>query len=367
VITNFRGTTVAGVLDGHVVWATAEGEVVAAPLAAMTEAGSGEPTVLLGGVFVGGGGAGKLAMSDRGSIMYQAGDTRTRLVLVTPDGAQAVLPGERRGYSHPRWSPDGKRIAVVVRTGRTKDIWVYAVANASFVRLTNQGDSDFPEWTSDGARIVYRAVQNRGSSLRWMRADGMGDDRELVSAALNPYAGYVTPDQQSVVYRTNVNADETRRMLVMPIGGGTRREVIGSRGNEMAARLSPDGKLMAYSGNENGSFDVYVHPFATPGPGLQVSLDGGTTPIWSRDGQTLYYWHGRTLVAARIARTPSLSVVDRRNLFSGGFPIDPTWPDYDVAPDNRHFVVLESATDIQQSVVVLGWEREMLARLGVRR
>jgi Tol biopolymer transport system component len=44
--------------------------------------------------------------------------------------------------------------------------------------------------------------------------------------------------------------------------------------NERAARLSPDGRWLAFVANNSGAFEVYVQPFPGPGSRLQVSSKG---------------------------------------------------------------------------------------------
>ena len=42
--------------------------------------------------------------------------------------------------------------------------------------------------------------------------------------------------------------------------------------------------------NDSGRFEIYVRPFPDVARGLwQVSTDGGTRPLWARNGQELFY------------------------------------------------------------------------------
>src|SRR4029077_14041200 len=52
---------------------------------------------------------------------------------------------------------------------------------------------------------------------------------------------------------------------------------------ESAAKISPDGKLLAYHSNESGHFEVYVRSFPGPGGKWQISTNGGNGPVWSRN------------------------------------------------------------------------------------
>jgi Tol biopolymer transport system component len=44
------------------------------------------------------------------------------------------------------------------------------------------------------------------------------------------------------------------------------------------ARVSPDGRWIAFSSNRSGRFQIEVTTFAARGPRYQVSIDGGGYP-----------------------------------------------------------------------------------------
>jgi len=56
-----------------------------------------------------------------------------------------------------------------------------------------------------------------------------------------------------------------------------------------SARLSPDGKWMAYVSNESGRDEVYVQGFPPPAGKWAISAGGGTEPAWREDGQELFF------------------------------------------------------------------------------
>ncbi len=73
---------------------------------------------------------------------------------------------------------------------------------------------------------------------------------------------------------------------------GERRvtPLIAPPSSEQNADLSPDAQWVAYESNESGQTEVYVRPFPNVEEGRWlVSRDGGTRPLWSRDGRELFY------------------------------------------------------------------------------
>ena len=55
--------------------------------------------------------------------------------------------------------------------------------------------------------------------------------------------------------------------------------------DEASPKFSPDGKWVAYCSNQSGQSEVYVEPWPGPGMGIQISSEGGTDPLLSRDGR----------------------------------------------------------------------------------
>jgi Tol biopolymer transport system component len=153
---------------------------MAVPLGALDERAAVEPVPLIEGVLVRPGGAAKATMSARGSLVYERGESAVQLALVDAAGRATVLSSERRAFVHPRLSPDGRRVAVAARASRGTDLWVYTIADGALTRLTTEGENDFPEWSADGSRLVYRSVGRDGTTLRWLRADGSGEGGTLV-------------------------------------------------------------------------------------------------------------------------------------------------------------------------------------------
>lgn len=125
------------------------------------------------------------------------------------------------------------------------------------------------------------------------------------------------------------------------------------------ARLSSDGRWMAYHSNESGRFEVYVAPYPGPGGRSQVSTSGGSNPVWSPEGRELFFQSGNKLMAAAIATTPELRAGVPRVLFEGPFE------GFDVAPDGQRFLLVRPAyPDLATPplVVVLGWLNDLERR-----
>ena len=90
-----------------------------------------------------------------------------------------------------------------------------------------------------------------------------------------------------------------------------------------------------------GSDEVHVRPFPAGEGKWQVSIDGGDSPLWRPDGRELAYRRGEAVMAATITPGPSLSFGRPQVLYRGNYIATVTrYPDYDVAPDGRRFLMI---------------------------
>jgi len=106
---------------------------------------------------------------------------------------------------------------------------------------------------------------------------------------------------------------------------------------------------------------VYVRSFPEQGARVQISTGGGRRPIWSPDGKQIYFWEDNRLMAATLARDPTIRVVSRERLFEGRYELD-----YDVSKDGKRFLMIESETSGLGLVVVPNWLTELRQLTGTK-
>jgi hypothetical protein len=90
---------------------------------------------------------------------------------------------------------------------------------------------------------------------------------------------------------------------------------------------------------------VYVRALEGDDRSVQVSLKGGTEPVFSRDGRELFYRSAgpqrAEYVAAGIETAGGFTVRSRTPLFpAGNFEIATPHANWDVSPDGRSFVLV---------------------------
>ena len=108
--------------------------------------------------------------------------------------------------------------------------------------------------------------------------------------------------------------------------------------------------------DDSGRDEVYVTPYPGPGAKLPISTDGGNQPVWSRrDSELFYRAHD-----GRPSRERAPSRLVPEVLFElRAARIDPNAPDYDVAPDGRFLMGVQSEPETQEFRVVLNWFDEL--------
>ena len=311
----------------------------------------------------------KASLSASGSLAYLRGRAQFQPVAVAAGSTSAdPLVREPGAYSTPRYSPDGRRMAVTVFGANATDIWIYHVARNTFTRLTTEGANIRPEWTADGRQVVFISTRAGKTGIWRQPADGSGVAELLYQPEDEPFEALVSPDMQWLIFRTAPGARNSRDIFAVPLTGSDRTPVTLVSGpyTENMPRLSPDGRWLAYMSNESGRFETYVRPFPGSGARVQVSENGGTEPVWGPGGRALYYrgMHGE-IIEARVTTGDEFSIGARSVVLRGDFLTDASHANYDVGPDGR-FLMLKRAGDESQTIVVHDWASELRARTRAR-
>jgi serine/threonine-protein kinase len=360
------GTHARYVSSGHIIYARA-GSLFAVLFDAKRLEVTGSPVPVLDGVsgFIPAGFA-NYVVSSRGSLVYAPRDPRAserELVWLDRKGSTRLLTEVRRNYGAPSFSPDGRRLAVVafgVTGGLSANIWIYDLARDSWAQLTSGGSNSSPVWSPDGKRMVFASNRNGPINLFWVPTDRSAEPEQLTNTTGWPIASSWAPDGRTLIVSVQPGASGYDLSELSLDGDRTMRPLLATPSSEDAARLSPDGRWMAYHSNESGRPEVYVTRYPDPSGKSQISTNGGTDPVWSPDGRELYFRSGNKLMAVSIETAPEVRSGLPRALFEGPFDA------FDITPDGERFVLVRPAyPDLppRPLVVVLGWLDELDRRL----
>jgi len=298
----------------------------------------------------------RFSASRSGTIAYftgAAGEMR-ELVLVGRDGRAQALPVPAGAYRYPRFSPNGRRIAVGIEAqGRAVvgDIWDYDFTSRRLTRLTFDTVSFQPEWTPDGRQLIYARASQGTVELYRVAADGSTDPAPWFSrgGANRIFESQLTPDGRRLVFREDVGV---RDILVAPVDSpAAARPLAATSFNERGIALSPDSRWLAFTSNLSGANEIYVRRLEEGSPRWKASTGGGTEPRWGPLGRELFYRSADTVyvVAAQLGVEARLG--EPRALFGGPFASSNNEPLYDVAPDGRQFVMVRPRSGGQAALL----------------
>ena len=371
------GTHVRYVPTGHLVYAQAgtPGTLLAVPFDLERLEVTGNPFPIVESVFQSSNnGLAQFSFSHSGSLVYVPGGLQAAafsLVWVDRQGAVEPLGAPPHTYRNIRLSPDGRQVASTIADASI-DVWVYDISRGTLTRLTFEGRNGHPIWTPDGMRLTFRSNREGGPlNLFWKPADGSGAAERLTTSEQDQSPTSWSPDGQVLAFYERSfaegQASTDRNIWVVPLEGEREpRPFLQTPFNEGGAVISPDGRWLAYVSNESGRFDVYVQPFPGPGGKRQISTEGGNEPVWSRNGEELFYRNGNQMMAVEITTEPTFSAGTPSILFEGAFRRGSVLrADYDIAPDGQRFVMLQQGgTDaLTQINVVLNWFEELMQRV----
>jgi serine/threonine-protein kinase len=362
-------------MSGHLLVVTGDGKLLAVPFDSKKMAVTGAPVAVLEGLLRSGPFELNLAVSSNGTLVYTAeGSSATNGAWwVNRDGTalQVDTSWHVQGtINSVALSPDAKAIAVGVLRGANQDIWVKQLPTGPFSRLTF-GDTvrSRATWSADGRSALYISDLGAGAGdpvLR--RADGTGTPQVLLHLKGATFGQVIpTRDGRWLVLRRSTAEAGNGDIFGVKIGDTTLVPLVTSNARELSPALSPDGRWLAYSSDESGTFEVYVRPFPDAATARwQVSASGGANPLWSRNGRELFYINGRgEMASVPIAAGPTFNAGESRSLFSvGNYTVGGNAGVYDVSPDGKRFLMIRPMAGVGETelVVVQNWFEELKQR-----
>jgi len=220
-------------------------------------------------------------------------------------------------------------------------------------RATFDRDGHDASWTHDGRSLAYTSFRKNVLGVNRIRPGSSQSGDSLLTSPQLAYTGIWLHDESALVtvaqsLRPGSNLDIG---IVRNGGRGPIEPVVATRFVEQYPALSPDEQWLSFSSNQSGRDEVYVRRFDGSGDQVQVSFGGGTESVWSPDGKELYYRGAANadshaepaIMVATIAKTPTLAVTSRKELFPGqGIVTTNPHADFDVSPDGKSFVFVRT-------------------------
>ena len=260
-----------------------------------------------------------------------------QLALVDRAGTHTpVGPVPGRTFA-PRISPDGTE--VVFDNQADGALWIAKLSNVADRRKVSTGGSNRgPIWSVDGKRIIYITDYQNEEALYWRAADGSGTPELLARPVRAPESlspkgaelSFITlmPGGDYDVFTYSFATKQKTPFIVVP----------GSP--QHSSHFSPDGKWIAYVSAQTGRLEVYVRPFPSGTPAVQVTTAGGEHPQWAPDQKELFFDSSNRMYAVPVNTDRAFTAGSPVALPITGFVQGPLRRQYDLMPDGKHFLMM---------------------------
>ncbi|HEV7242523.1 MAG TPA: LpqB family beta-propeller domain-containing protein [Thermoanaerobaculia bacterium] len=230
-----------------------------------------------------------------------SGAARTDVWVADADGSNArLLAATDVGAAHPRWSPDGKQIAIVTpRGGRVmQSVILFDAATGTSKALATPpkaGEVSSIVWTADGRHVVYVRAESVeavvGSSAKVVRHDVRSDTSEVIGWSSHNGVMLDLLDDGRIVLDARSPRDNLRE-----IWKGVTEEKWITRGNssDRQPAYAPDGKAVLFSSNRSGNLDLWL---TTSDGGVRRLTDDASEdwdPGFTPDGKSIVWSSGRS-------------------------------------------------------------------------
>jgi Tol biopolymer transport system component/predicted Ser/Thr protein kinase len=254
---------------------------------------------------------------DGHSFVTSVGTSQSTVWVHDPRGDRQVTS---EGYGFlPSFSPDGRKLYYLVRTFGIRSwyqgrLWVADVQTGQRERLLPDFEIIHYTISSDGQRIVFVAIDDKGQSVWLAPLDGRTPPRQLTTMnASTVFFGaqgeVIFGDvQDGFVYRVKEDGSDLRKVIDVPA--------------LLPFAVSPDGRWVSVQDSQ--AFGAIVLYPLGGGPPLHVcalcARPQGTDWIppsltWTLDGKFVYVRFAGSLYAIALGRGQRLPVVPE-----GGFP-----------------------------------------------
>jgi serine/threonine protein kinase/dipeptidyl aminopeptidase/acylaminoacyl peptidase len=229
-------------------------------------------------------------VSASGALLYQMGklEDETQMVWYDRSGKELGVAGPLQPYSSLSLSPDGNRIAA--STGMaSSSVWIHDGDRDVRTRLT-VGEYDlWPVWSRDGKSIAFSSRRRDFPDI-YIRDVATGTERAVVVSEEDKIATSWSPDGSLLFYQA-AGLPSGTDIRYVTVADGKSHSYAATQFQESSAKMSPDGKWIAFQSDESGQQEVYVAPFPPTGAKWTVSQNGGISPRWRGDGRELFFIH----------------------------------------------------------------------------
>ena len=252
---------------------------------------------------------------------------------------------------------------------------MFEIARPTLARLTSHPSLDgFPVWQPDGKKLYFSSSREGARKLFVQSTTTSEAAQRLLDSANRHDATSMSPDGIHLLFTEYTDTPTRDDILQLAVDGSAKvTPLVRTQYSERNGEVSPDGRWLAYQGDDTGRFEIYVcsYPDVRRWRSPPLSAAGGTRPLWGPDSRELFYLSAdgalmgmRVIPGPTWTATPPAQILDPKYL-AGNEQF--TGRTYDISRDGRRFLMIKPDVDaIPGSLVVVQRFDEVL-RLRVGR
>jgi Tol biopolymer transport system component len=239
------------------------------------------------------GGGGLIAFdSDRDGQAASAGElVQRKIYLITSNGFQLTrLSGFVESDGDPDWSPDGAQIVFESRRDGNPEIYVMNADGSNPRRLTHDDANDWaPVWSPDGAKIAFASMRMGNSEIFTMDVDGNNLAQITSLQTVDATFPSWSPDGSRIAFEVLVR-ERVREIFIVDATGENLTQITNDGVINRHVSWSPDGSKLAFATNRDGNLEIYVMDVDGANPVRLTQNDAiDWMPVWSPDGAKIAY------------------------------------------------------------------------------
>ena len=275
--------------------------------------------------------------ASREVVAFRSSPSERQLTWVDRSGSRQGALNVPASMFNFRISPDGRSILAASSLTDSTGVWLVDLARRHSTQVARDGMAAI--WSPDGHRLAF--TSRAGLDLHVRQSTGDDGVEPLVSDPSTKVLNDWSRTARTIIY-TRHDASTLLDLWHVPVAGGAGQPLLRTSFNEAQARLSSDGRWIAYMSDSSGTQEVYVRRYPELDTPRKVSVGGGSQPQWRADRQELFYLApDRSLMAVTVRPAASERFGAPRRLFRAPIADSPSdaRDSYAAMPDGRSFLI----------------------------
>ena len=189
-----------------------------------------------------------------------------------------------KSVSNFAWSPDSSRLAFNLQDAKVNEIRIVQVATGETVSLDVRG---YPYAWTDTDEIFFYLPKYAAGGIDYSLVSAKGGTPRNIYFDSSNFPPVITPDATCLI------VTKSKKLYLLDLAGGEPRPLTTGTGEEVRPLISPDGHLVVFAANPEGTWAFYVVPLHTELPVKQPLKIANITEPGAGSGWLARQWWTR--------------------------------------------------------------------------